>query len=122
MNSTTQAIRKRILLMALVPGLLISLIMSSLFLWSRFSELEHQLIEKAQTSTARLATFIDFAYTQDDLEHIRELINLALEDKEVRSINLLDEYGREVFHAGPKVERSPGFSGFSYGTNAFHRG
>ncbi|WP_145912614.1 ATP-binding protein [Endozoicomonas montiporae] len=102
-NNTTQAVKQRILLMALLPGILISLIMGSLYLWTRFSELEHQLLEKAQSNSARLSTFIDFALTDGDLQQVQELSSLALEDGDVRAISLLDEHGREIIHAGPKL-------------------
>ncbi|MET4758904.1 response regulator [Endozoicomonas sp. NE40] len=102
-NNTTLAVKQRILLMALLPGIIISLIMGSLYLWTRFSELEHQLLEKAQSNSARLSTFIDFALTESDLQQVQELSSLALEDRDVRAISLLDEHGREIIHAGPKL-------------------
>ena len=102
-NNTTQAVKQRILLMALLPGIVISLIMGSLYLWTRFSELEHQLLEKAQSNSARLSTFIDFALTDGDLQQVQELSSLALEDRDVRAISLLDEHGRKIIHAGPRL-------------------
>ena len=102
-NNTTQAVKQRILLMALLPGIIISLVMGSLYLWTRFSELEHQLLEKAQSNSARLATFIDFALTDGDMGQVQELSTLALEDRDVRAISLQDEHGNKMVHAGPRL-------------------
>ncbi|UYM16530.1 response regulator [Endozoicomonas euniceicola] len=102
-NNTTQAVKQRILLMALLPGIIISLVMGSLYLWTRFSELEHLLLEKAQSNSARLATFIDIALTDGDMDQVQELSSLALEDSDVRAVSLQDEYGNKIVHAGPRL-------------------
>ena len=102
-NNTTQAVKQRILLMALLPGIIISLVMGSLYLWTRFSELEHLLLEKAQSNSARLATSIDFALTDGDMDQVQELSLLALEDRDVRAISLQDKHGNKIIHAGPRL-------------------
>lgn len=103
MNNTARTVRQRILVMALLPGIFISAVMAGLYLWTRFSELDHQLLEKAQSNTAQLTTFINVALSDNDLNQAQELVALALEDPDVRAISLLNAYGSELMHGGPTL-------------------
>ena len=103
MKNSAQAVRQRIVVMSLLPGLLISILVSSLYLWARFSELDQGLLNKAQNKTGRIATFIASTDLRKHPHDIQTLASLALEDMDVRAVCILNAEGEETIHAGPKL-------------------
>ena len=103
MKNSAQAVKQRVLVMSLLPGILISLLVSSLYLWARFSELDQGLLDKAQKSTARIATFIANTDLPRHPQDIQTLASLSLEDMDVRAVSILNSEGEETIHAGPRL-------------------
>lgn len=103
MRKSALTIQKRILIMALLPSALISIIMCSLYLWARFNELDQQLLSKAVNGTMRLATLMSHFDSNHGHDELQKLSTLALEDSDVRSVSILDAQGNEITHAGPTL-------------------
>ncbi len=103
MKNTTQAVKRRILLLAFLPGALISIIMCSLYLSVRFVELNQHLTSKAEDTAQRMATLVVFTMNTGFKNSSQDLASQLLEDSEIRAVNLLNEKGKEYLHAGPKM-------------------
>ena len=103
MNNTARTVRQRILAMALLPGIFIFAVMSSLYLWARFSDLDHHLMEEAKNNSNIIAAFINVAFQDNDLHQVQKLMTLALEDNDVRAVSLLNADGYRLMHAGPSL-------------------
>ncbi|MRI34867.1 hybrid sensor histidine kinase/response regulator [Endozoicomonas sp. OPT23] len=103
MKNTTQAVKRRIMLLAYLPGALISIMMCSLYLCARFAELDQNLASKAEDTAQRMATLVVFTMETGFKDSTQDLASQLLEDSEIRAVNLLDEKGLECLHAGPKM-------------------
>ena len=103
MKNTTQAVKRRILFLAFLPGALISIIMCGLYLSARFIELDQGLANKAEDTAQRMATLVLFTMESGVKGSTQDLASQLLEDSEIRAVNLLNADGREHLHAGPKM-------------------
>ena len=103
MENNIQAFRQRILLMALLPGIIITLLLSSVYLTARFAELESQLSIKSEQMTYRQAMMISALLKNNATTEIQTLVGMLLEDQDIRSIGLFNRSGKEWFHVGPKL-------------------
>ena len=84
MKNTTQAAHRKILLMAFLPSALISVVMCSFYLFIRFSELDNELISKAESMGQRASILTAFAMETRQFNNVQSLMSLALEDKGTR--------------------------------------
>ncbi|KEQ17960.1 response regulator [Endozoicomonas numazuensis] len=103
MKTSSQTVQRRILVLALLPGALISVLMCSLYLWARFTELDQQLITKAEEMTRRLATLVVYSMESGEMQSTQDLAIQTLDDTDIRAVSLLDRNGRELLHAGPNL-------------------
>ncbi len=103
MKTSFQTVQRRILVLTLLPGTLISALMCSLYLWAHLTGLDQQLTKKARDMTRRLATLVVYSIESGEMQSTRDLAIQTLDDTDVRAVSLLDRNGRELLHAGPNL-------------------
>lgn len=103
------AFRQRILLLAFLPGIIVSILMGSVYLSKRYNELDNQLMTKALTQSEQKAAIAAFLLHDKNVLHntqrveLQSLISMLLDDMDIRAISLVDEKGEEILHAGPTL-------------------
>lgn len=103
MKTSFQTVQRRILVLALLPGTLISALMCSLYLWAHLSGLDQQLTTKARDMTRKLATLVVYSIESGEMQNTRDLAVQILGDNDIRAVSLLDRNGRELLHTGPNL-------------------
>ncbi|KEI71600.1 response regulator [Endozoicomonas elysicola] len=97
------AFRQRILLLAFLPGIIVSLLMGGVYLSKRYSELDNQLMSKALTQSEQKAAIAALLLHKTQREELQTLISMLLDDMDIRAVSLVNEKGKEVLHAGPTL-------------------
>ncbi len=103
------AFRQRILLLAFLPGIIVSILMGGVYLSKRYNELDNQLMAKALTQSEQKAAIVAFLLKDKKLLHktqreeLQTLISMLLDDMDIRAVSLVDDKGNEVLHAGPTL-------------------
>ncbi len=103
MKQHLMAFRQRILLLAFLPGIIVSLLMGGVYLSKRYNELDNQLMAKALTQSEQKAAIASLLLNKTQREDLQTLISMLLDDMDIRAVSLVDEQGKEIVHAGPKL-------------------
>ncbi len=103
MKQHLMAFRQRILLLAFLPGIIVSLLMGGVYLSKRYNELDNQLMAKALTQSEQKAAIASLLLNKTQHEDLQTLISMLLDDMDIRAVRLVDEQGKEIVHAGPKL-------------------
>ncbi|WP_422448346.1 response regulator [Endozoicomonas sp. ALB091] len=103
MKQHLTAFRQRILLLAFLPGIIVSLLMGAVYLVKRYQELDNQLMAKALTQSGQQAAVASLLLDNTRHKELQALISMLLDDRDIRAVSLVDEQGRETLHAGPKL-------------------
>ncbi len=101
---------QRILLLALLPGMAISLLMGGIYISKRYYELDQQLIAKAHSQSEQKAALMARVLAHSEPNDLQQLLTLILNDNDIRAVSLLNKNGQEIIHAGPALtaaEQSP---------------
>jgi two-component system sensor histidine kinase BarA len=94
---------------ALIPSLVIALVLGIWLNASRLQDLEALASERGIAATTQLAVAARAALTGEHIDRrtLQELAALALEERGVRAISFYNRAGRELAHAGPRLQRPP---------------
>jgi two-component system sensor histidine kinase BarA len=103
----SRGLKTLILATTLVPSLLIALVLGTYLSTSRQHDLELLLRERAQACATQLANTARRDIAARNTTALQELALLALEERGVESIDIFDEHGRRLAHAGPQRESLP---------------
>lgn len=111
-------VRSRILLLAVIPVLLISALLLSIFVHEHINDSEKSLLQRGQTITRHLAVASEFGIAAGNEQLLNELISSARDsDDDVAAIAIYDQTGRVLARTGaqkyelaaPKTESSTRF-------------
>ncbi|CAH0990410.1 Signal transduction histidine-protein kinase BarA [Sinobacterium norvegicum] len=97
------SLRKRIILLALTPSALITLLLGSYQVLNRIEERNLLLDQRAYASTIQIAAVSKTLLALDDNILLKELLRNALEEPGVRAIRLYDQQRRLINRSGPKM-------------------
>jgi two-component system sensor histidine kinase BarA len=100
---TNWSLRKRIILLALAPSALITLLLGSYQVQNRIDERNLLLDQRAYASTIQIAAVTKTLLSLDNNLLIKELLRNALEEPGVRAIRLFDSQRRLIGRSGPKM-------------------
>ena len=100
MKRDIQSLRQRILVMAMIPSMLISILMGGVYLLVRFTELDSHFISKALRYTEHQATLASHLHLEDNFRALNIMISLMLDDHDIYAVSIFAAQGQRVLHSG----------------------
>ncbi len=97
-------IRNKILLLALLPSIAISLLMGSYLSYSRLVDLEEFIHDRGVATTQQLGIISQHAIRTNEKRLQQAIANSALEENGIRSITFFDKQQYPLVHAGPLMK------------------
>ncbi len=97
------SIRNRILLMALLPGVMVSLVLGMFFIAGRASDLSDLLEARALAMGKQLAPTCEYGVMTGNTGILQNIANNMLEERDVRAVNLFDQEMNLLAHSGPRM-------------------
>ncbi|PCM43663.1 ATP-binding protein [Marinobacter sp. ANT_B65] len=94
-------IRKKVLVVTLVPTLLTTLILGLFFTYSWVANIETLLRDRGESLSRQLATGSEYGLFTANRSLLASLSNALLEEQDVRSITFFDADRRRLLHTGP---------------------
>ncbi len=89
-------IRQQILLVALVPILVITLLLGGYSIFARFSDAERALIENSKTVTHQLASSSEYAVFSGNITLLKQAIMATFIQTDVHSVRIVDKENRQL--------------------------
>lgn len=100
------SIQNRILLLALLPGILVALVVGTFFTYERSKDLDSLLDQRAITIAKHLAPSSEYGVTTGNKGILQNIANNSLEEIDVRSVTVFNQNQTELAHAGPRMKGS----------------
>ncbi|MCL6417145.1 ATP-binding protein [Aestuariirhabdus sp. Z084] len=94
-------IKQRVLAMALLPTLSITLMLGAFFTLTRLKDLDNLLLERSLAIAEQFTAIASYGYRDDGTELLQELANSVLEKSDVRAVSLYNNGGIKLVHSGP---------------------
>ncbi|MDO6441080.1 response regulator [Marinobacter sp. 2_MG-2023] len=94
-------IRKKVLVVTLVPTLLTTLILGLFFTYSWVNNIESLLRDRGESLSRQLAAGSEYGLFTANRSLLSSLSNALLEEQDVRSITFFDSDRRRLLHTGP---------------------
>ncbi|MFD2229210.1 response regulator [Alkalimarinus sediminis] len=96
-------VKTRVMVLALFPAITIALILGVVFTHTQISSIQNLLHERGLSLGRQLATASEYGVFTSNRPLLLSLTNATLEEKDVRSIMILDSFHRSLVHSGPKM-------------------
>lgn len=101
-------IRKKVLVVTLVPTLLITLLLGLFFTYSWVNNIESLLNDRGESLSRQLSAGAEYGLFTANRSLLSSLSNALLEEQDVRSITFFDRDGQRLLHSGPgSTEATP---------------
>jgi two-component system sensor histidine kinase BarA len=97
----------RILALVVLPGLIVSLFLGSFFINQRMSDLDNLLQERGLAIAKQAAATSEFGIVSGNMDILQNITNNLLEERDLRSVRILDKDSRPLAHSGPKMVNNP---------------
>ncbi|MFC3681020.1 ATP-binding protein [Bacterioplanoides pacificum] len=96
-------IQSRIMYMALVPGIIVSLTLGLFFIVDRKRDLDDLLNQRALAMAKQLAPTCEYGVMTGNSGILQNIANNMLEERDVRSVSIYNQDVDMLAHAGPKM-------------------
>ncbi|UZE97124.1 response regulator [Alkalimarinus alittae] len=96
-------VKTRVMVLALFPAITIALTLGIVFTYTQISSIQNLLHERGLSLGRQLTTASEYGVITSNRPLLLSLTNATLEEKDVRSIIILDSYHRSLVHSGPKM-------------------
>jgi len=83
-------IEKQVLLVALIPVLLMTILLSGYFVFSRFDDLDEALIKRSQMLASQIASSSEYAVFSNNKELLQQEVDAVLIQRDVSKVLVLD--------------------------------
>ncbi len=94
-------IRRRVMLVALVPAAAIATLLAIYFVWAQVSGLERRLEDRGMAIARGLAPASEFGVFSGNRDILQPLADSALDEADVRSVRITNTGGKVIAAAGP---------------------
>ena len=91
------------MLLALLPGLLVSLVLGAFFITERYQDLDDLLDQRALAMTKQLAPVCEYGVMTGNNAILQNIANSMLEEPDVRSVTIMNQDRHALAHAGPRM-------------------
>lgn len=96
-------IQSRILFLALLPGIIVSVVLGIFFMTERARDLNDLLDQRALAMAKQLAPTCEYGVMTGNVGILQNIANNMLEEKDVRSVSIYNQDVEILAHAGPKM-------------------
>lgn len=96
-------IKNRILFLALLPGVLATLVLGTFFISERWRDLNAILDSRAKALTKHLAPICEYGVITGNNNILQNITNNMLEEQDVRAVTIYNENMEALAHAGPRM-------------------
>ncbi len=96
-------IRQKVLLVALLPTMIITVLLGLFFTHSWVSNISQLLNERGHSLSRQLASASEYGMFTGNRNLLFSLASAMLDEPDVRSITLYDGQGNEIVHTGPRL-------------------
>lgn len=93
-------IERQTKLIAILPILVIATLLESYFIYSRFEDLDHALLERSQLLIRQLASSSEYPVFTGDATLLKQQVDSAMSFQDVQSITILDASFNPILKAG----------------------
>ncbi|MDX1816248.1 MAG: ATP-binding protein [Marinobacter sp.] len=100
-------IRKKVLVVTLVPTLLTTVVLGLFFTYSWVNNIEHLLRDRGESLSRQLASASEYGLFTANRGLLSSLSNALLEEQDVRSITFYGSDNKRLLHTGPGSSESP---------------
>jgi len=94
-------IRKKVLVVTLIPTLLTALLLGMFFTFSWVNNIESVLKDRGESLSRQLSAGSEYGLFTANRSLLSSLSNALLEEQDVRSVTFFDSEGRRLLHTGP---------------------
>jgi two-component system sensor histidine kinase BarA len=94
-------IRKKVLVVTLIPTLLTTLLLGMFFTYSWVNNIESLLKDRGESLSRQLSAGSEYGLFTANRSLLSSLSNALLEEQDVRSITFFDSEGQRLLHTGP---------------------
>ena len=95
--------QNRIMLLAILPGFLMSVVLGSFFIYDSNEDLADLLDERALAMVKQLAPICEFGVMTGNIGILQNITTKMLEEKDVRAVSIYNQDVELLAHAGPKM-------------------
>lgn len=96
-------IQTRIMFMALLPGVIVSLTLGVFFISDRSQDLDDLLDQRAMAMAKQLAPTCEYGVMTGNVGILQNIANNMLEERDVRAVSIYNQDVDILAHAGPKM-------------------
>lgn len=96
-------VKTRVMVLALFPAITIALVLGVVFTYIQVNSIQNLLNERGLSLGRQLSTASEHGVVIGNRTLLLNLTNATLEEKDVRSIKILDSFHRSLVHSGPKM-------------------
>ncbi len=97
----SSGIKARMLFVALVPLVILSLLLTGHHIRSRFRDLDKSLVERGAALVRQLAPASEYGVFAGNEAFLLSLVNTIIEERDVRAVEIVDSDGRILARNGP---------------------
>ena len=99
-------INKRVMFLALLPTLLITVSLASYFSFNRYAYIEDSLHIKGQLIADNLSPACEYGVFAGNLEILENLINNTLQESDITNITISNRYNEELISRTREIKNS----------------
>lgn len=96
-------IRERMLLAALLPVAMVSVLLAVVFLMARFDDLQESYLQRTRSVARQLALASEYGLFSANQTQLQTVVHGALREPDVRWVAILDAHGQILVSAGHEV-------------------
>lgn len=93
-------IRQQTLLVALIPIVVMTALFASYFIYVRFSDLDRALLDRSRLVVRQLATSAEYAVFSGNMELLKQTVETALAEPDVKAVIVQDVGARQLMAKG----------------------
>ncbi|GGY45151.1 histidine kinase [Bacterioplanes sanyensis] len=97
------SIQNQILVLALLPAVLVSVLLGLFFVWDRSQALDDLLEQRALAMAKQLAPTCEYGVMTGNTGILQNIANSMLEEQDVRAVSIYNQDIHILAHAGPKM-------------------
>ncbi len=90
-------IEKQVLLVALIPILMMTLLLSNYFIYTRYSDLDEALVERSRMLVNQIASAGEYAVFSNNQELLQQDVDAVLKQQDVSKVLVLDASFKKLF-------------------------
>ena len=96
-------LRNKIIFIATLPAIITTLVLSTHLFLNYYTLVEKNLMEKGESLARQLGTPLAYALERQDRDQVRRIMDLLLQESEIRAVSVHDSERKNILHGGPSM-------------------